>query len=363
MSASKLGKAIGRRQRAQPAIYEAEVVPGIEDLAIQELREKCGRRLHDITTLRPGFIRFALAPVPAALLSLRSIIALYRVYIFAIPRPKALLGHQHFSRLLKILQAEAASFQRKPQTFGIGAAGANTSVMRRLRQELAQALALVPAADGKGELFMRLLRQADGAGWEVLLRAGAAPLSKRAYRLRDMPGALNSTVAYAMTRCAAPPETGTVVNLCSGSATILIEHGCANATGALLAVERDPAMLAAGDINVEAAGLSARIWPLQADATAVPLPAGAAHRLYADLPFGNLIGTHESNRQLYPRLLKEAARIAQPDAPFIVLTQEIKLLRACLAESPWHVISERRLNLRGMRPRLFVLKRNSIRIE
>jgi 23S rRNA G2445 N2-methylase RlmL len=92
------------------------------------------------------------------------------------------------------------------------------------------------------------------------------------------------------------------------------------------------------------------------------LPPQAADWLYADLPFGNLVGSHVENRLLYPAILQEAARLARPNAAFVVLTHEINLMRASLKESPWNAVSETRINLRGLHPRLFVLEQNSARI-
>ena len=92
--------------------------------------------------------------------------------------------------LTAILRQATASFTSAPATFGIGAAGSQSSVLGRLRLKLSEDLNLSPAADGKGELYLRLLKQADSPGWELLVRITAQPQSKRKYRLVDVPGAL-----------------------------------------------------------------------------------------------------------------------------------------------------------------------------
>lgn len=344
-----------------PKQYEAEIVAGLESFAIAELGERLGGG--DIEFTRPGFVRFGYGGAPSKFSALRSVIAVYQIHQFAIPRPKALLGHQHFTRLIKILLAAAGSMLEPPLTFGIGAAGSGSSVLRRLRDEIAEALKLPESPDGKGDLYLRLLRRPGAAGWEALVRTSATPMSKRAYRIVDVPGALNSTVAYAMTKPDASQKRATVVNLCSGSSTILIEHALSHFGDRLLGIECSRAALAAGARNAEASGAAPAILHLLADATETPLPADSVDRLYADLPFGNLVGTHDANIRLYPRVLREAARIARANAVFIVLTHEIKLLRRCLLDSPWSISSETQINLRGLHPRLFVLWRNSTRIE
>ena len=341
---------------------EAETIPGLEDFASDELLERFGERVSRLRCVGPGCLRFRYRGDPAALLSLRAVIAIYQIHHFAIPRPRAWLGHEHFTRLCEILRQTATRFPAPPLSFGIGAAGSHSPVMRRLRSAVAAALDLTPAVDDKGDLFMRLLPSARGSGWEALVRATPLPLSKRAYRLADVPGALNATAAYAMTRVGVLPCPSRAVNLCSGSSTILIEHGLTRPGDQLIAIDSSADMLAMGRQNAAAASVSSGISHLRADARATPLPSGWADRLYADLPFGHHIGSHTDNLRLYPALLREASRIASASADFVVLTHELRLLRRCLAAAGWQISEERAINLRGLHPRLFVLRRNSARI-
>ncbi len=347
---------------APAPLFEAEVIPGLESFAIQELRGAFGRKVDQVKTPRPGFIRFRFSGQHKELRRLRSVIAVYQAHLFPIPRPKAFLGHQHFARLTQILAKASRSFASPPRSLGIAAAGSRSAVMRRLRHELLTTMKLAPAADGKGELFMRILPNREAPGWEVLVRISPKPYSARDYRRVNMPGSLNAAVAYAMTADKALGDKATVVNLCSGTSTILIEHGLTHPQHQLLAIEWNTAALKAGERNARASGLHSRIQHIRADARRAPLPCGAAARLYADLPFGQLVGSHESNVQLYPSILREAARLACDDAAFIVLTPEVNLLRRSLKQSPWRIVNETRINLRGLHPRLFVLRRNSTRI-
>lgn len=343
-------------------LFEAEVIPGLESFAIDELHSKFGANVAQVNRLRAGFIRFHFRDRAQLLHALRSVIAVYQVHSFAIPRPKAFLGHEHFVRLTNILSGAAQSFSRPPRTLGIGTAGARSSVMRRLLQELLDNLNLELADDGKGELFVRLLPKRETAGWELLVRLSPRPLSAREYRVANMPGSLNATAAYAMTQVESLKNEATVVNLCSGASTILIEHALIQPQHQLLAIDCSEAALWAGARNASASGLGHRIRHLQADAGRTPLPSNTADRLYADLPFGHHIGSHETNRRLYPAILQEADRLARSNAAFILLTHEVKLLRRCLQQSPWRATHETRINLRGLHPRLFVLRRNSTRI-
>ena len=90
--------------------YEAEVIPGLEPFASDEIRGRFSAQVYRLDHSRAGVLRFRYGGQPARLHSLRSVIALYRIHSFDIPRPKALLGHQHFSRLLKILADKRPAF-------------------------------------------------------------------------------------------------------------------------------------------------------------------------------------------------------------------------------------------------------------
>ena len=344
------------------AEYEAEVIPGLEAIAADELRRLAPGSAREIRQSRAGFLRFRFSGDPAELTSSQSAIALYRVYRFAIPRPRALLGHEHFTRLLRILRATARGFNSPPQTMGIAAAGSHTAIMRRLRRETCRALNLRDAEDDKGELFLRLARPVDGGGWEALARTTARPLSKRAYRSIDVPGALNATVAYAMTWLGRREPKQVVLNLCSGSSTILVEHALAHPEDMLLALDNSPRMISIGRQHVRSAQQDHCIRHLLADACQAPLRAASVDLLYADLPFGHRVGTHQDNLALYPAILREASRLAKPGARFVLLTHDIRLITRSISQSNWRLKSQTAINLRGLHPRLFVLERNSARI-
>ena len=339
--------------------YEAEIIPGIELVAIDELRSCSLGDIKHLHQSRPGFARFHFRGDSERMRQLRSVVAVYEIHRFDIPRPKALLGHQHFTRLLGILRQIVSGFSHSKPALGIGAAGGGSAVIRRLIGELAEALGAPVASDGKGELFVRLARDPNQNAWEVLARLTAQPLSKRTWRAVDVPGALNGTVAYAMTQLGSPKAGERVLNLCAGTATIAIEHAFSARSALSLAIDNSPPMLEAAKLNLQSSRTAAQIQLLQADAVSVPLAAGTVDRLFADLPFGNHIGSHQDNVQLYPELLREAARVATAWAEFVLLTHEITLLRKWLTASDWFIDSEIKINLAGLHPRLFVLKRKS----
>ena len=75
------------------------MLEGLEPIAQAELSQRFGRRVRLDGSTRPGALRFGYIGGLAELLGLRSVVALYLVQHFAIPRPKALLGNQQFGEL------------------------------------------------------------------------------------------------------------------------------------------------------------------------------------------------------------------------------------------------------------------------
>lgn len=351
-----------RKRKRPPVEYELECIPGLEAYAIDELTSRAGVIPQSAEILRSGFIRFRFDGDSSLLAILRSAIAVYGVHRYEIPRPKALLGHQHLTRLINILRATMRDWTLAKTSLGIGAAGSDSSVLRRLKQELARSLDMPIDPENKGQLYLRLVRPVDQSNWEVLVRLSPQPLSKRDWRVINVPGALNATVAFAMTQIQARDSKERVLNLCSGSATILIEHALSRTSDQLLAVDSSANMLGAAKLNCIASDTNGLVTLLRADAGRTPLRPGTIDRIYADLPFGGQVGSHADNLRLYPKVLEEAHRISRPEAVCILLTHEINLLRECIDQSKWRTVSETRINLRGLHPRLFVLKRKSTRI-
>ena len=54
----------------------------------------------------------------------------------------------------------------------------------------------------------------------------------------------------------------------------------------------------------------------------------------ADLPFGQLIGTHANNLTLYPAIMREAARLLSPRGRMVLVSHEIRLLQDSVHDVP-----------------------------
>lgn len=341
--------------------YEIDVLEGLEEIAREEIRFSLGVQDRAIRVTNPGSMQIIAGVDVRALLGLRSVIAVYELLQFDVPRPRALLGHQHFSRMSEaarqILKLHAPGSFR---TLRLGAAGEHSSVLQRLRQELATQLGLQPVTD-EGDLLLRLRRSEQVNGWDVLLRLSPRPLATRAWRVCNFPGAPNATLAHAIARLSEPDPQDRLLNICCGSGTLLVERLALTKAQEAIGCDIDHEALECARANLLAAGMAARVRLQAWDATALPLDTASINVILADLPFGQLIGSHRENQRLYPRLLSEAARVAAPGARMLLLTHELRLLEAAVADMPelWDVQQVLGVRSGGMLPRVFVMGRRT----
>ena len=349
-----------------PIECEAEVLDGLLPFACEELHRRFGQRVAIYPPAKPDAVRFRYSGDMHDLLELRTVAAVYLIQQYPVPRPRGLLGHEHFQKLLRQIQAVRDLYPAGVfHTFRISAAGNDSSVFDRIRDEISRHTGLVHNPE-EAELFIRVRPSTVKAeGWEVLVRLSPRPLSARSWRVCDMGGALNATIASAIIETTLPKSRDRFLNLMCGSGTLLIERLTRRPASLLVGCDIDPGVLGYARHNVEAAGFKGYIQLLRADATRLPFPPRSFDILCADLPWGQLIGSHEQNISLYPLVLTEAARVAMPGARLVMLTHEVTLFEDLLSAHAalWTLKEVIKVFQGGLHPRIYSLLRTSQAVE
>jgi tRNA (guanine6-N2)-methyltransferase len=331
------------------AHYEVTLLPGLEEQVAAEVRAATGAVAEPVPG-RDDALRFSCRG-PHRPLSLRTAVAVFALLTFPVPRPKSLLSGEYFPAIVDaVRRVDGAT------SFRFDAAGAGSSVFTRLAEQLAAATRL-PHDPLDGDVVLRFRRSSEADGWDVLVRLSTRPLSHRAWRVRNVPGAVNATIAAAMAAMTGPRPDDRVVNLMCGSGTLLIERLLHRRAQVAVGVDDDPAMLAACTENLAAAGLRADL--RKADVTGDGwLDTGPFDVLLADPPWGTLVGSHAGNEELHLGLLQRARDAAAPHARFAVLTHEIRQMERCLrqVEGRWRVDSVTRVYQKGHHPRIYLLR-------
>lgn len=352
-----------RGSAGPPPAYEAETLFGLEPFAEDELRRRLGQSVRLLGRPAPGRVAMAYVGADAPLDALRSVVAIHRVETFAVPRPKALLGHEHLTRLAALLQGVMARQPRGAfETFRVSAAGADSPVFQRLKAEIARATGLT-LHEEEAQLQIAVRPAPGGKGWQVLVRRTPRPLSARAWRVCNMPGALDATIAHVMVTLARPRAEERFLNLACGSGTLLVERLAEGPARAVLGIDIDPRALDCARDNLQVAGRLADAHLVRAGAGRAPLGAGQFDTVVADLPWALLVGTRRENEALYPALLAEAARVAAPGATLVLITASHRVFEEALARGGGRWVPEATYPLRVpwergyLEPRIHVLRR------
>ncbi len=350
--------------------YEAEHIDGLQELVEAELRALGVTLLPVVRAEGVPFVggsgkRNRPAPnlvTDMRLRALRLPTAVYATLFFDIPRPKALLGHAHWQRLLAGITAVREAWPKNQfQTFRLSAAGQDTAVFQRFKTELARDSGLRLDED-EAQLFIRVRRTAksEKRGWEVLIRLTPMPLATRPWRVVNYPGALNGPLCAALHELVGYHPTDRVLNLMCGSGSLLAERPHPAQTTHMLGLDISGEALDAARHNLVhlAPHLSGGL--LQADARRLPLPDGSFDCLLADVPWGQLIGDTAVHDQLYPAVLAEAARVCAPHGRFGLITQDSQRLERHLKQqAAWQLTKRLKINQGRVRPTIFVLRKRS----
>src|SRR5205809_933990 len=83
---------------------------------------------------------------------------------------------------------------------------------------------------------------------------------------------------------------------------------CSASVREAIGCDTDPVALACTQENIQASGYT-QISVFPWEAGALPMPDACVDAVLADLPFGQVVGSHTENIVLYPRILDEAARV------------------------------------------------------
>lgn len=176
------------------------------------------------------------------------------------------------------------------------------------------------------------------------------------YRLEALPASMHPATAASILRYAQSfiSKDARVLDVCCGSGTFLIERekllSCASLTGVDIAHNA----IEIARKNAEAAGSSAKFivndcLRFQADRP--------YDELIANLPFGNRVGNHKENVELYNGILDRLPYWVRKGGVAILYTMEYTLLKRLVRDRPYlKLVTEVRTEAGGLTPTVFVIR-------
>ena len=387
--------------------YHASVITGLERLAAEELKEK----LNVQAVTFQGHIRFESDADPKDVIQLRSIDNLYAV----VGREKPDYMPQNESDLLSKLQLFHDSLNWTPaltawrQVTGFEKSDMETILTRLSDLQLTgdqteqpddkRPKELLPkfrvtcyrAGEGHGFQSGDAAKEMGGIinssfGWPVSMKEFdlevvlfvkdnewtlAVSLTKDSLHRRNLVSigvtSLRATVCYAMLKLAELQVGDILCDPLCGSSAILVESSVAFPQVLNLAGDHHNQAITHSAANISHISKDPKNGPvdiLQFDATKLPFKTGLIDAIVSDLPFGKRIGNKTINTTLYPKLLKEFARITVPSTGrAVLLTQDWKnlsksldseLMRKC-----WRMKFKMFLKLGNLATYIYILKRTS----
>ena len=223
-------------------------------------------------------------------------------------------------------------------------------------RELTQALAMqeLVANPSSYEVELRLIRQGTQARLAVKLYTRRD--ERFAYRKKALPASIHPATAAGLMALAAPwlKDGATVADPCCGSGTLLIERA-QRTVCRRIGIDISRQAIEAAKENFQAAGLSGSF--LQCDCLRWK-PKQPVDEILSNLPFGNRVGTHESNQRLYAGFIKKLPDWLKPGGVAVLYTMEIRLLRQCLEDCK--ALEVRRIvrtEAGGLTPAIFILQK------
>lgn len=321
--------------------FYAFVIPGLEEIAGQEIVERLGAECAD---KRRGVVFFSWDGDPQGLLDLTTTEDVFAL----VARGKVQWSKEGLEEIEamvaeSLLFEEAVGAQRRARPKKIKrisfrvVAQRHGGRQRYMRKETRKSLERAVAAR-----FLRWKRVDEEAlvevwcleaGGEVLLgvRLSDRTMRHRTYKEAQIEASLRPTVARAMVRLCEPGDDDVFLDPMCGAGTILIERGEHGRYVQLLGGDIRPEAIAATLTNVgpRYKPIEVREW----DAGNLPLKDGGIDRVVCNLPFGKKVGEPWEMRTLYERFAAELARVLKGGGVVVLLTSERKLLQEVLSTS------------------------------
>lgn len=353
-------KTIAKGGSLTPIFFEAEVLPGLIEIAQTELADRFKKSIIFFEGNRSDQIIFQLDNGFGSLVKLKTVVSVFRLQHFSISSPRELLSDRPLRKLIQQIDfSQRACSNYSWKSFRISAAGKTSDVMKNIIDKIHSISGLQYDCDN-GEMVIKVRPSSSAlGGWEVLTRLTPRPLATRKWRVCNTPGALNGTIAAAMLRLLAPERNDSLLNLMCGSGSLMIEAVNNHKLELVVGCDTNKEMLEKAKVNIETANLNGKIMLLQSDISALPFANRTFELVCADPPWGERIGQRKDNEVLYENLLTAIELYTTHAGRAVLITQDISSLMKAFEKikSNWIITNQLKVFQGGFHPTITVLQR------
>jgi tRNA G10 N-methylase Trm11 len=245
----------------------------------------------------------------------------------------------------------------KFKTFKITCAGSDSSEVKSINEYIKETYKLVEKEEADMKIHIIKLDEI----WEIGIQITPRPLSFRDYKIKNMSGAMDPTIAYAVNYLCELENVNTYLNIFSGSATLLIEAGqCYRNLKQLIGFDNDKKHISLAIQNIKKAGLIKKIQLKEKNIFDRP-DLGKFDVIASDLPFGMAILKNEDLEKLYQCFVEYSQETLNHDGKLVVYTSEHEMLKKIILKSKLKIIKTLELQFTTsvnayLRPKIFLCK-------
>jgi len=321
---------------------------GLRPVVFEELKKSNFKILDEVED--SVFIEFS-EEIISEVKKLRSVARAYLVLQNDKYHPTYISNHK--SILGNLIETVIGSDSFK--TFKISCAGSDSSEVRSIAKYVQETFELGENDDA--DLKIHIIKPKDV--WEIGIQITPRPFSVRDYKVVNMSGAMDPTIAYAVNSFCNLDAANSYLNVFSGSSTLLIEAGqCNSNLKKLIGFDNNKKHLSLSVQNIKKAGLIKRVQLKEANIFDKP-DLGKFDAIASDLPFGMLISKNEDLEKLYKAFVEYCEDALNIGGRLVVYTSEHEIIESLLHKSQFKIVQSLQLKLitnvdAYLRPKIFV---------
>ncbi len=226
-------------------------------------------------------------------------------------------------------------------TFKINCAGSDTKEITALKEYLVSEFKLMEDEEADAKIYIAKI---DGV-WEVGLQITPRPLSLRKYKIKNISGAMDPTIASSLNYLCKLENYKSYLNIFSGSATLMIEAGLNYENlEKIIGFDNNKERLSASIQNIKQAGLIRKLLVKELDIMDQP-NLGKFDVITADLPFGMAISKGENLEALYKAFIESCEKSLNFGGRLAVYTSEFEIFEKLIKLSNFKLEKEYKVNL------------------
>ncbi|OHB14606.1 MAG: hypothetical protein A2431_04110 [Candidatus Zambryskibacteria bacterium RIFOXYC1_FULL_39_10] len=243
------------------------------------------------------------------------------------------------------------------KSFKITCAGSDSFEVRSIAKYIQETYELTEKEEADMKIHIIKLDEI----WEMGIQITPRPLSVRDYKVRNMSGAMDPTIAYAVNSFCELKKAKSYLNIFSGSATLLIEAAQSYPNiEHLIGFDNDKKHLSLAVQNIKKAGLIKKIQLKEENIFDKP-NLGTFDAITSDLPFGMSVSKGEDLKRLYKCFIEYCENVLNEEGRLVVYTSEYEILEEIISKSRFDILKTLELKLMTsvnayLRPKIFVCK-------